>query len=776
MLRACQLCTAVALLVALRVDYSSALGIDSAADPEDDVDSQQLIEPDSQSGLELLELDAELIGPDLDHWNAPDSETPGWEDLLGGDSDVATAVQTDDSQFTMAMGAIKLDKLYVSEQAVNKITKALTSHDDDLVAFMETDTHCNENYALWSRLRSRMDEELYDPQTNKSMCTHTKGGHWYSLSIFAQRSALVKLQIEENTDVCCEEAAGNKAVLLRSVRVGTDGMLLVIGLSLSAKDTSKARQLHSLEAEIAIRRAAAAKEGRVLHTVTAGDANTRIVLPWSWDTKLGQGPSKKNFERFVTTRRLTDTSLNQLAEYLIDPQKRKQLLDWEAPRFNGLAVGNVSVRPLPEIQDLYSNTFLFMTDWWRDVGRAPEMITYKRTPWFQQVQKPFLQWLKHNIKIADNPIYNQDGMPEKLTGQKWKGKCVMTGKELMTKLQKYLKAECLKKTIEQNRTKSKLSSCEQEHKSDFHELRMLYDLGNVKADAIAGRSEDAAHRMKKVLRQTFFEMMDRKPKVDKYSQHVQEYLNFDTQGNPIYVQAGWLDVVGVGRDGFYSADFLDFKNHLDVWAFDHTLVVGRLAFRVSEPKAAVAPDVPTVTVPPLGQVEAPDSPRATTSVDGDDDTADSSTPVPTDHVYLKDYLLTLTLKALKDMARLYNATDAEVEAIDETDDPKTAAITLVTNSLGEDADAAMNPAYHDDKTKALTAVVAATAVVKGIRHGLTYEQVDLLFDAVDVRGTGIITREDWRELFRKEATVENLEESERRGQSSEGQSGKETKE
>merc|ERR1712046_122759 len=81
---------------------------------------------------------------------------------------------------------------------------------------------------------------------------------------------------------------------------------------------------------------------------------------------------------------------------------------------------------------------------------------------------------------------------------------------------------------------------------------------------------------KVALGNVFFGMKGKDAKTSAKSQEVQAYLNHDYNKNPIYIQTGWLDAVGISHEGFAKARFDSFDNEMDVWAFDHLFVRARL--------------------------------------------------------------------------------------------------------------------------------------------------------------------------------------------------------
>jgi len=471
--------------------------------------------------------------------------------------DKSDAIKRKNHYFTISFGALKLDGLLPTPRAVQMISERLRAPSDDLVAFFETNTNCNQS-ALWSQLRKELvgTEREYEDPVSEKHCAETRDGNYYALSVFKSLYSKLDLKINPVTEVCCRASKGAKASLLRTVTVGDTGELLIVGVAFSATDRIKARQIVSLQKEITTRRAAAAATGRTLQVVFAGDVNNRLVLPADYGTIAKTRMGKKNST--ISTRRLDSTSVKKVTRSLAGGRPSKSLLDWDAMRFEGMAAGNVKYSPDKTAQEFFSKITL-MTDWWKQSDVPAEMITYKRRPWFDQVEETFMDWMKAK----------QPAVPSK------DGRMITTWPELREHRRSYLNHVCL--AFE---NKDLRNRCRSDHDMPIFESARTFFAGKTAKELKKLLSDWSGMQKERV----FFSMASQIAKTTEQSKHVQQYLNHDGKGNAVYLQAGWLDVVGFGNDGFPVKQFISFKSHFDVWAFDHLFVSARLAFKAPDDK------------------------------------------------------------------------------------------------------------------------------------------------------------------------------------------------
>lgn len=92
-------------------------------------------------------------------------------------------------------------------------------------------------------------------------------------------------------------------------------------------------------------------------------------------------------------------------------------------------------------------------------------------------------------------------------------------------------------------------------------------------------SSDYLGAAEALLREEFFAMRAQIPKCEGQQSDVSQcYLNLDANGQPVYLQLGWLDCVGFGKgsglSNFRDQRFLHFETLSEVRAFDHLVTVG----------------------------------------------------------------------------------------------------------------------------------------------------------------------------------------------------------
>lgn len=491
---------------------------------------------------------------------------------VGRRVDAASMVQRGKkATFSMRFGALKLDGMQVSKGSVKLIAKKLTKGEDDIVAFMETDTDPGP-MGLWSQLRQRLeDKDDYDAsQFDSSPLVEMTESRYYALSVFAKKKTKGPvLRVNPGVESCCQagaKAGSAKGLLLRNVSVGENGLLLVVGFGFSPTDDEKAVQIAKLQDEIDRRTAAARQDGRILQVVAAGDINTRLVLPEDCESEEVELPSKKDISKNVTTRKISDDCMERVLLKLCGKTTRREMLDWDASRFEGVATDGRPYTPHAGLRSL-SDMFYFMTDWWRQETKVPQMVTYKRKPWFDRMNSEFIDFL------AAEHAYDEEEEETVPTGSA--DKLVLTSKELEKSLKHFIKERC--KDPESGTKKS----CKNDQVDLLEEAHMLTEMADHNDKGWLFNSDYFEEEgIDDLLRDSFFGMHDKVAKTKARSDEAQRYLNHDSEKRAIYMQTGWLDAIGMSKSGFAQAEFKDFDTELDIWAFDHTFVHARFKFRV----------------------------------------------------------------------------------------------------------------------------------------------------------------------------------------------------
>lgn len=503
--------------------------------------------------------------------------------------------------FTLKIGTLKTEHAVFSAGAVYRISQLLTEDRDDLLVFLEADSRDDRSTALWGHLQSSLSDSPF--------VTMGESGRLYALSVLVRKTRQTELVIDPDVRVCCLAGSDSaKGIVARVMRVGEDGMLLILGVGLSPKDDRKTKQLESLLHELSYWKELAATEERTLQVVMVGDVNDRLVLPANSEVvKYVEQEVHEGKKGDVTVTKLDGEALERMLWMITTPLGRKELLTWDSKVFHGTAVGGIHKEPTPA-QNQLRHTFTFMTDWWRDTDQTPAMLTYKRTPW------------QHLFKVGVNPLMGSDweGPKEKAerelvadaviasarelgSGATSDDEIILTDSELMAlipSVDEESPNELATETVKGFRDFVKLMSNLNRQKWLLEYDQVVNDnlqkheeAGEARAQwfkrlmfgpwhkKVVAMDEETVNALA-VMQQWLAGMVDRIPKTKIEVSDSQTYLNQNKDGQSIYLQVGWLDAVGVGKDGFAVAEFKDFQTDLDILGFDHCMAHARLFFEV----------------------------------------------------------------------------------------------------------------------------------------------------------------------------------------------------
>mmetsp|Transcript_47982 Transcript_47982/g.111986 ORF Transcript_47982/g.111986 Transcript_47982/m.111986 type:complete len:595 (-) Transcript_47982:65-1849(-) len=463
------------------------------------------------------------------------------------------------NRFSLCAASLKQENMVMSDAAVVLTVRRLVAEKTELIAWLETDTRLDER-ATWRRLANHLEEAgyrcftdggVYSPDgspTPALQMSKETGSSRYTALLLAVRQdvesdCVVASEILQHAQVGGGSAKG---VLQRSLTFAGD-MVVCLGVALSPKDVAKEGQVnelqaHSTDTKYRLHLEASQKEAeesdrmqKAAETLQRGwrgvqsrrDATRMAQQAINLSRPQGGNGKMPRFTYVcfgdMNNRLITRKEWVQADTEVAASKPRHRLTPQALDELVELLRSEAGRKELLKRERNVSNLakgFYDKTAWWQDGGGRVQLPSYKRTPYFQLYPK----------------LAEQDD-----------GQFVIRTTEELWKL-----------------------ACEQDPGvADEIETVMKAEQQNF-----VGLESG-------LLKQEFFGMRGKAPKSKEVVDATQTYLNQDSNGEPVYLQLGWLDSVGLGRghfSNFREQSFRRFDTVPQIRAFDHLMTLGVIDF------------------------------------------------------------------------------------------------------------------------------------------------------------------------------------------------------